>query len=45
MLDNYGYKYTLRICNTLFFHGNNGYVNVPQCYVLFVISDITEDKG
>jgi len=26
MLYTYGYGRTLRICNTLLFHGNNGYV-------------------
>jgi len=26
MLDTYDYRRTLRICNTLLVHGNNGYV-------------------
>jgi hypothetical protein len=25
---------TLLICNTLLFHGNSGYLNAPQCYVI-----------
>jgi hypothetical protein len=25
---------TLRICNTLLFHGNNCHANAPQCYVI-----------
>ena len=33
MLNTYGYKHTLRICNTLLFHDNNGCVNASQCYV------------
>ena len=39
MLGNYGYKDTLRMCNTrLLFHCNNGCVNVPQCYVCTYIA-------
>jgi len=39
MLDNYGYKHTHTRTHTqnmhcLFFHSNNGYANVPQCYVI-----------
>ena len=34
LLDNYGYRNTLRICNTYsFFHSNNGYTNASQYYV------------
>jgi len=32
MLGNYSYRYTLRMCNTVF-DGNNGYAHVPHCYV------------
>ena len=35
MQDNEGYKHKLRMCDTdCFFHGNNGYVNAPQSYVI-----------
>jgi len=35
MLDDYGYKHTLRLCNTYCFSsGNNGYANAPQYYVI-----------
>lgn len=35
MLGNEGYKHKFRMCDTdCFFHGNNGYANVPQCYVI-----------
>jgi hypothetical protein len=33
MLDNYGYRHTLRICNTLLFHYNNGCTNAPHYHV------------
>ena len=34
MLDNQGYKHTLRICEYLpLFHCNNGYANAPQSYI------------
>jgi hypothetical protein len=33
MLDKQGYKNTVRIGNTLFFHGKSAYVSVPQWYV------------
>jgi hypothetical protein len=34
VLDKYGYRHTLRICKyLLLFHGNNGYVNAPLCYI------------
>jgi len=36
MLDNKGYRYTLRIRNT--FHEHNDYANVPQCYVYVYIA-------
>jgi len=31
MLDNSVYKHTLRACNTLLFHCNNGCTKAPQC--------------
>jgi hypothetical protein len=36
MLDTEGYKSTLRICSSLLtdFHGNNGCMNAPQCYII-----------
>ena len=37
MLNNSGYRHTLRIYVILFSHGNNGYVNAPHSYVLLVL--------
>ena len=34
MLDTLGYKYTLRICNTLLFHCNSNFTKAPLCYVI-----------
>jgi hypothetical protein len=34
MLDTEVYKHTLIICNTTAFHGNNGCMKTPQCYVI-----------
>ena len=36
MLDNWGCRHTLRICNVLF-HGNSGYANAPPCYVIHTV--------
>jgi len=34
MLDAYGYKHALRICNSYYFYQcSNGYMNMPQCYI------------
>ena len=38
MLDEHGYGHTLRKCNTLFYHGNNGYGNAHHCYVFTYIA-------
>jgi hypothetical protein len=40
MLGNSGYRHTLRICNTLLFHGNHGYANAPQCNVYACIASV-----
>jgi len=38
MLNNKGYKHTLRKYVTLiFFHGNNGCVNAPQCDMMHAL--------
>ena len=35
MLGTYGYKHTLRICNSYcFYQCSNGYMNMPQCYII-----------
>ena len=34
ILDTYGYKYTIRICNTYCCSCNNGCTNAPQCYII-----------
>jgi len=44
MLDNYGYRHTLRICIILLVHSNNCWMDAPQCYVthtLFAFWNIT----
>jgi len=38
MLDNWGYRHTLRIYNTFAFPGQNGYTKVPECYVRMYIA-------
>ena len=39
MLNNYGYRHTLSICNTYcIFYGNNGYSKAPQGYVYIYIA-------
>jgi hypothetical protein len=42
--DNEGYKHTPKICNTLLFHGNNGYAQAPQCYVYTCIVCLAENE-
>jgi hypothetical protein len=37
MLDNEDCTHTHTICNTYFFHGNNGYVNASQCYFIRIL--------
>ena len=34
MMDNRGYRHALRNVYLLLFHGNSGYANAPQCYVI-----------
>jgi len=35
MLDNYGYKHTIKVCNTYcFFHSHDGYGNAAQCCLI-----------
>jgi len=44
MLENWEYRYALRICITYcFFHCDNGYANVPQCYVYNYISSLVNN--
>jgi hypothetical protein len=39
MLDNYGYRHTLTICNTYCFSScNDSFANLPQCYVSMYIA-------
>ena len=37
LLNNSGYRHTLRTYVKLLSHGNNDYVNAPQYYVLLVL--------
>jgi hypothetical protein len=38
MLGNKGNSHTLRMCNTLLFHGRNGYTNAPQyCVTKYIV--------
>ena len=37
MMDNYGYKYTNRLCNTNCLLLQHGFTNTPQCYVILML--------
>jgi hypothetical protein len=40
MLDNLGYRHTLRVCNNYFllFHSKNAYAKAPECYVTHILT-------
>jgi len=44
MLDNEGYKYTLGICSTYAFAGQQGYANAPRCYHICTFPVLIADR-